>query len=673
MSRAAPPFRHSLPTGQLPSCSSSSSPQSIKTDLASPQQLLGQFGSMKTPPRESQTRQLTNCTGSPNVEAHPPLSPMPSPSSTTRMSTQQPQNGNHQPPLSSLARPAPLIIPQREAPPPKPTLRPSPPPPLSITNESQTNFSLENSDEFEVNSLPVDAFPRLAMSAPTTPTSPVPPSTALSAERKPSRMGRSPPIISAARPPLQAHALSNVHSTTQPHTPARLKKRRTAAVAAAAARTPGIRLSRNGRGPIIASHGSRRAAENSSSRNLSKTVPRTAADETPVESIVTESHLRYGTVGLRAGFLRQDARPLAFIPVKALRYARLQGTLLSLAKGPHGEIIWSFDIAGSVIESFSDDRKIIIYIIDSQRRKRRVMVLVALDPKSYLKWSLWLTRASKSVLELHYSMDRLISKGAFARVVLGKDLHTGEEIAIKLIEKSNAPPSERKYFEREVNIMQTLSHSNIVRCYDVFDTRLRTRIVMEYMGGGTLGDVITNHNGALPEHVAKHIMRGILSGVEYLHKNGIIHRDLKPDNCLLSRSEPPYGLVKLSDFGLSNVVEGGMHEKSQRMEGNGILSSAVGSPGFIAPEIFGSKYGTAVDIWSCGVIAYMMLSGGIMPFVGNSNSEIVAHAQKGDIDFSSQGLRDASTLAKQFVRDLLNADGQERLTASQALAHPWCA
>lgn len=450
-------------------------------------------------------------------------------------------------------------------------------------------------------------------------------------------------------------------------------------MAAAAVRSPGVRFSRNARGSTLVSQASHRAVDNSlrdalSSRNLSKSVPRTAADEPSPESIVTQSHLRYGTVGLRAGFLRQDSRPLAFIPMKAHRYARLQGTLLSLAKGPYGEVIWSFDIAGSVVETIPDDRKIVIYIVDSQHRKRRVMVLVAADAKSYLKWSLWLTRASKSVLELHYSMDRLISKGAFARVVLGKDLHSGEDVAIKLIEKSNAPPSERKYFEREVNIMQALSHPNIVRCYDVFDTRLRTRIVMEYVAGGTLGDVIANHNGPLPEHVAKHVMRGILSGVEYLHTNGIIHRDLKPDNCLLSSSVPPYGLVKLSDFGLSNIVEGGMGGRNNgRVEENGILTSAVGSPGFVAPEIFESKYGTAVDIWSCGVIAYMMLSGGTMPFVGNSPSEIVTHARKGDIDFSTGGLRHVSSRSKQFVRALLNVDGRERLTASQALIHPWLA
>lgn len=369
--------------------------------------------------------------------------------------------------------------------------------------------------------------------------------------------------------------------------------------------------------------------------------------------------------------MRQDLRPLNFIPIKTNRYARLEGTRLSLARGPNGEVVWSFDIAGSLVESNPNDRKITIFMIDSQRRKRRVMLLSTTDTALYKKWSKWLVRASNSVLEMHYSMDRLISKGAFARVVLGKDLHTGEPVAIKLIEKSNAPPSERKYFEREMKIMQQVSHPNIVQCYDVFDNRLRTRIVMEYISGGTLGDVLANHSGPLSESCSKQLMRDILEGVEYLHEHGTIHRDLKPDNCLLATDQPPYGPVKLSDFGLSNMF----NQSNTRclLDETLVLTSAVGSPGFVAPEIFESCYGTAVDIWSCGVILYMMLSGGIMPFPGESASEIVRCAKKGALDFSSTPLSASSDDAKSIVRALLNVDEKERFTARQALEHPWLA
>lgn len=484
------------------------------------------------------------------------------------------------------------------------------------------------------------------------------------------------PIVSAARPSLHAESISSAYSTARLHAHVRPVKRPMIAATSAAARTPELRFASNVEGSRLVPQAPRQPANNllgsvPSSHNSPESLPRCANAKSLPKTFVTQSHLRYGTVGLRAGFLCQHSRPRSFIPIRAHRYARLQGTLLRLSKSPGGEIVWTFDIAGSVVKTFLKSRKIIIYAIDGQRRKHRVMVLVATDAQSFQKWSLWLTRASQSVLELHYSVDRLIGKGAFASVVLGKDLRTGEDVAIKLIEKSSAPSIERKYFEREANIMQALSHQNVVRCYDIFDTRLRARIVMEYMAGGTLGDVIRKHPGPIPEHVAKRIMRGILSGVEYLHAKGIVHRDLKPDNCLLSSPTAPYGLVKLSDFGLSNVVKGGMHGQSEYEEENDILTSAVGSPAFIAPEVLESKYDAAVDIWSCGVIAYMVLSGGAVPFAGYSASEIIARARRGGVDFSSQSLRQISGRAKEFVRALLNVDSRERLTASQALAHPW--
>ncbi|CAN8071032.1 unnamed protein product [Agarophyton chilense] len=382
------------------------------------------------------------------------------------------------------------------------------------------------------------------------------------------------------------------------------------------------------------------------------------------------SHLRYGIVGLRAGYLRQDSRPLGFIPIKAVRYARLEGTRLSLAKGPYGEVTWSFDIAGNVIETNRTERKLSIFILDNQMRKRRVMLLSALDDKSFARWSAWLSRASKSVLEMHYSMNRLISKGAFARVVLGNDLHNGQQVAIKLIEKSNAPPSERKYFEREVKIMQSLSHPNIVQCFDVFDNRLRTRIVMEYIQGGTLSDLISRTKGSLPEATARHLMMDILNGVEYLHDMHTVHRDLKPDNCLLTCSKPLEARVKLSDFGLSNFVPDNERQTCHPGDENDMYTSAVGSPGFVAPEVFESRYGKAVDVWSCGVILYMLLSGGRMPFAGKSPSQIIAHAKRGDYRLENT-IPNASSSVKHLLIRLLDVNEKRRLTAKQALDHRW--
>lgn len=380
--------------------------------------------------------------------------------------------------------------------------------------------------------------------------------------------------------------------------------------------------------------------------------------------------LQYGAMARHEDFLRQDTRPVPFLSVKVKRYVRLEGTRLSLSKAADGEVIWSFDIAGAHVQTYDDDRKISVWLTDSMRTRRRVIVLCAGDAKQYVRWCFWLRRASLSVLEMHYGMTRLINKGAFARVVLAKDLHTGRDCAIKLIEKSNAPPSARRYMQREVQIMRLVSHQNIVKCLDIFDSRLRTRIVMEYMGGGMLSEAIQRSGTGIPESAARGIIHGILSGVEYLHKSGIVHRDLKPDNCLLPNSEEPYGDVKLSDFGLSNFVPAGEPYNGRLASDESVLTSAVGSPGFVAPELFEISYGSAVDLWSVGVITYNVLTAE-MPFRGNTTEDVVRAARTGVIHFATDNARKLSPQARNLISALLTVDVDARPTATQALQHEW--
>ncbi len=117
--------------------------------------------------------------------------------------------------------------------------------------------------------------------------------------------------------------------------------------------------------------------------------------------------LQYGAMGRHEDYLRQDTRPVPFVSIKVRRYVRLEGTRLSLAKAPDGEVIWSFDIAGAHVQTYDEDRKISVWLTDSMRRRRRVIVLVGTDTKQYVRWSFWIRRASKSVLELHYRMVHL--------------------------------------------------------------------------------------------------------------------------------------------------------------------------------------------------------------------------------------------------------------------------
>lgn len=453
--------------------------------------------------------------------------------------------------------------------------------------------------------------------------------------------------------------------------------------------------------------------------------------------------MRYGAMEERTGYLRQDTRPVPFVSVKVRRFVHLSGTRLSLSKGPRAEIIWSYDIAGAEVDTYATDKRISIWLTDSMRHRRRVIVLCTNNEKNFMLWSIWLKRAAEAVLERHYEMNEYINTGSFARVVLGRDLHNGREVAIKLIEKSNSSRAERKYMEREVAIMSRVRHPNIVRCLDIFDTHLRTRIVMEFMAGGMLSDIIAARQGKpVPEHEARHVLHGVLSAVRYLHANGIVHRDIKPSNILLARKEFPFGAVKLSDFGLSNFVSrsdgssdddfaaslkestglhpgsvfgptASLHGADERRDpahvpanapsalpesgtsadpsargghvgvtssptprsGKAgqplVLSSAVGSPAFVAPELFDESYGPAVDLWAVGVVMYIMLAGGSLPFKGSTSTAVVHSVKKGAIDMSQIPATRVSADARNLLLSLLVVDPARRMTAADALKHPW--
>jgi calcium/calmodulin-dependent protein kinase I len=405
--------------------------------------------------------------------------------------------------------------------------------------------------------------------------------------------------------------------------------------------------------------------------------PRPPTPPPPPAGARRSSDLGYGSFKPLTGYLRQDTRPVPFVSVKLRRHVRLDGTRLSLAKAPTSEVIWGFDIGGATVETFAADRKVSIWLTDSMRKRRRVIVLVAERVDEFERWAFWLRRASEAVLERHYEMRSYINTGSFARVVRGRDLHTGGEVAIKLIEKSNSPPSARRYMAREVAIMRRVRHENIVRCLDVFDGVLRTRIVME-LCPGVLQEVIDGLGGvAMEERAAREVLRGVLRGLRYLHGEGVVHRDVKPSNILLSSTTEPYGPVKLSDFGLSNYAAdggavGGSDDGSDARGTGPVLSSAVGTLAFVAPDLLlGENYGAPVDLWSAGVVLYIMLAGGRLPFRGKTSADALAQLKRGAVDMTAIPDTRVSDSARHLLRALLNIDPAKRLTADQALGHPW--
>lgn len=279
------------------------------------------------------------------------------------------------------------------------------------------------------------------------------------------------------------------------------------------------------------------------------------------------------------------------------------------------------------------------------------------------RWVDLLQRASRRKIGNYYGVTGLVGMGSFAEVRIGYDKSTGQQVAIKVMKKNKRDTELMRSVECEMNfISKNIDHENIVATYDVFDTRDNLFIVMEYMPGGMLYDILANE-GFFTEKNAAAVMRDLLHSVQCLHDNDIVHRDIKPENVLALNKTWPLK-VKLADFGLADfVLENSFGEKS--------TCGMYGTPFFVAPEVIRAEtYTPAVDIWSLGVLAYNMLSGKL-PFDGNNIKEVLRRVRAGRYSFPDSEWGDISSDAKDFIRGLLEVDPKKRLTASEALAHSW--
>nr|TKW36129.1 hypothetical protein SEVIR_2G420700v2 [Setaria viridis] len=212
---------------------------------------------------------------------------------------------------------------------------------------------------------------------------------------------------------------------------------------------------------------------------------------------------------------------------------------------------------------------------------------------------------------------------------------------------------------REVRILSSLTgHNNLVQFYDAFEDEDNVYIVMELCKGGELLDRILARGGKYSEEDAKVVMVQILSVVSFCHLQGVVHRDLKPENFLFS-SKDENSPLKVIDFGLSDFVK-----PDER------LNDIVGSAYYVAPEVLHRSYGTEADMWSIGVIAYILLCGS-RPFWARTESGIFRAVLKAEPSFDEAPWPTLTSEAKDFVKRLLNKDYRKRMTASQALSHPW--
>lgn len=275
---------------------------------------------------------------------------------------------------------------------------------------------------------------------------------------------------------------------------------------------------------------------------------------------------------------------------------------------------------------------------------------------------------SKSELKAKYTIGEILGAGRFSKVKLGTNKATNEQFAIKVI---NSPsPEDIAFAAKEIEILQRLSHPNIVSLVEIFEegkTEARKKIflVMELVTGGELLDRIVAQ-GTLSEARARSIMQDIFRALEYLHERGIVHRDLKPENILFVNDDPN-SPVKVADFGLANLYD------PQGLQTS--LKTMCGTPGYVAPEVLKSRiqnkgYGSQVDMWSCGVILYILLCG-FAPFYDADQQHLFRKIVKGDYSFPEPAWTGISEEAKDLVRLCLTVNPQERITASEAMAHAW--
>ena len=238
-----------------------------------------------------------------------------------------------------------------------------------------------------------------------------------------------------------------------------------------------------------------------------------------------------------------------------------------------------------------------------------------IDPSNFVK-----TRQES--IRIYYEIKDKIADGAFGVVHIVKHKQTGKKRAVKIIPVSGPKGGDIKSILREVTILKSMDHVNIIKVYEVYQYEGNLCIVQEYCKGGELFDRIIK-NGSISENQAAKYMLQIVSAVQYMHSKGIVHRDLKPENIVFENNKEDCNL-KIIDFGTCKHFSSNIRSRER-----------VGSPYYIAPEVISSNYDERCDIWSLGVILYVMISG-MPPFNGANENEMLLNIMTKDPEFDSK-------------------------------------
>jgi len=260
-----------------------------------------------------------------------------------------------------------------------------------------------------------------------------------------------------------------------------------------------------------------------------------------------------------------------------------------------------------------------------------------------------------------YLLGDRIGEGAYSVVYRGTHLASGEAVAVKIARKAAMTPVEQRRLLEEVRIMSVLDHDHIVRLQAFHEDADAYYICSELCTGGELFDKIVTRS-TYSEREAREVVRTIAEAVAYMHAHGVVHRDLKPENILLSSPDDETAIIKIADMGFAKVVPFGA---------GCTMRTSCGTPSYVAPEILeGRPYDASVDLWSLGVVAYILLAG-YAPFHARNQTELFRSIVAGRYHFDSPYWDDVSEGAKDLIRKLLVVDPSRRLNAAAVLQHRW--
>lgn len=257
-----------------------------------------------------------------------------------------------------------------------------------------------------------------------------------------------------------------------------------------------------------------------------------------------------------------------------------------------------------------------------------------------------------------YKIGKKLGEGAFSVVKEGEHRTTHKSFAIKIVTKAKLSKEDEVALKDEIDVLKDFDHKHIIRLYDVFEEPQHYYMITEKMTGGELFDRIVQKS-YYNENEARDTVEILLQAIHYCHKKKVAHRDLKPENLLLT-SDSDDSDIKLADFGFAKKVKGPK-----------TLTTQCVTPGYVAAEILeGKPYDTQSDMWSIGVIVYILL-GGYPPFIEQNQRTLFRKIRKGTYEFHEEYWGQVSEDAKDLIRNLLVVDPDNRYTAGDALKNKW--